>query len=68
MSEGRVIREIVDKREPLRMELEDFVDAVRNGREPRVRGIDSLRALRVASALVKSGITNQPITMGPLEE
>ena len=68
VSEGRIIRELVDKREPLRMELEDFVDAVRNRREPRVRGVDSLRALRIASALVKSGITNQPIELTPLVE
>lgn len=55
VSEGRMIRERVEKREPLRLELEDFVGAVREGRAPRVTGRDSLTALRIAHALVESG-------------
>lgn len=39
----------VEQREPLREELQDFVDAVRIGRRPRVTGEDGLRALRLAA-------------------
>ena len=59
VSEGRMIRERIEKREPLRLELEDFVGAIRNGYAPRVTGSDSLAALRIAHALVQSGQTHQ---------
>ena len=65
VSEGRIIREKIDKREPLRVELEDFIGAIRDQRNPRVTGEDSLNALRVASALVTSGQTSQPIELTP---
>jgi predicted dehydrogenase len=38
----------VTSNEPLRLELEDFVDAVRNRRSPRVSGADGRRALELA--------------------
>ncbi|MBI2890015.1 MAG: Gfo/Idh/MocA family oxidoreductase [Nitrospirae bacterium] len=41
-------REAMDKEDPLRLEIEDFVAAVRGGRPPRVTGEDGLRALRTA--------------------
>ncbi len=63
VTEGRIVREKVDKREPLRMELEDFISAIREGRKPRVTGEDSLNALRIASALVKSGQTHQALEL-----
>lgn len=55
ISEGRMIREKIEKREPLRLEIEDFVSAVREQRSPLVTGDDSLKALRVASAIVQAG-------------
>lgn len=55
ISEGRMIREKVDKREPLRAELDDFVQAVREQRRPLVTGEDSLKALRIAAALIQAG-------------
>lgn len=55
VSEGRVIRDRVDKHEPLRLEVEDFVRAVREGRPPRVSGEEGLNVLRIAHALVQSG-------------
>src|SRR5690606_38056754 len=55
ISEGRMIREKIEKREPLRLEVEDFISAVRNGQRPLVSGEDSLEALRIASALVQAG-------------
>lgn len=54
---GKILR--VDKvqaegREPLALELEDFVRAVRTGLPPRVPGEDGLRAIRVADRILTS--------------
>ena len=45
--------------EPLLLELEDFVDAVRTRRAPRVSGVDGRRALELAhriTSLMAAGI------------
>jgi len=63
VTEGRMIRERIEKREPLRLELEDFVNAVREGRAPRVSGEDSLKALIIAHALVQSGQQHQVVEL-----
>jgi predicted dehydrogenase len=54
---GKVLR--VDQvqsagREPLAMELEEFVQAVRGRSRPRVSGDEALRAMRVADQVLKS--------------
>ena len=54
---GRILR--VDQvqgesREPLALELEDFVHAVRTGSRPRVTGHDGLRAIRLADQVLRS--------------
>ncbi len=54
---GKVLR--VDQvqtpgREPLALELEDFVQAVRGGVRPRVSGDDALRAMRLADQVLRS--------------
>ncbi len=51
---GKILR--VDKvqaegREPLALELEDFVHAVRSGSRPRVSGADALRSIRLADRI-----------------
>jgi predicted dehydrogenase len=53
---GKVLR--VDQvqaegREPLALELEDFVAAVRDGSRPRVTGADALRAVALADRIVR---------------
>jgi UDP-N-acetylglucosamine 3-dehydrogenase len=63
ISEGRIIREKIEKREPLRVELEDFIRAIRDGGSPRVTGEDSLAALRIAQALVESGQEHRVIEL-----
>lgn len=55
VSEGRMIRFKVNKKEPLRQELDAFVAAVRTGSSAPVRGEDGLLALAVAQQLVESG-------------
>jgi len=61
VSEGRIIREKIVKREPLRLELEDFIGAVRGEHPPRVTGEAGLLALRIAHALVESGKSHQVV-------
>jgi predicted dehydrogenase len=54
---GKVLRvDQVQKtgREPLALELEDFVSAARGDCRPRVSGEDALRAVRLADQVVKS--------------
>jgi predicted dehydrogenase len=41
--------------EPLALEIREFLDAVRNQREPRVTGEDGVRALEMADEIVRVG-------------
>jgi predicted dehydrogenase len=56
VSEGRMIRYAINKREPLRAELEAFLAAVRGETPPAVSGHDGLKALGLAQAVVASGV------------
>ncbi|MBN2331246.1 MAG: Gfo/Idh/MocA family oxidoreductase [Candidatus Aenigmarchaeota archaeon] len=47
----RLIR--VRKQEPLKLELEDFIDSVKNDREPLVSGAEGLNVLRIATDIMK---------------
>ena len=54
---GKILR--VDQvqtegREPLALELEDFVSAVRDGARPKVSGDDALRAMQLADQILRS--------------
>ena len=62
VAEGRMIRHVVAKREPLRTEIEAFLAAVRGEEVPIVSGEDGLRALRQAQMIVQSGLENRPIS------
>ena len=53
---GKVLRvdEVkLEGREPLALELEDFINAVSTGTRPRVDGDDALRAMRVADQVLQ---------------
>jgi predicted dehydrogenase len=50
----RVEKVQAEGREPLALELEDFVQSIQNGSTPRVSGHDGLRAIRVADAILTS--------------
>ena len=54
MTEGNVKQIEVEKKEPLKMELESFVNAIRNNTEPLVTGRDGLMALSLAHDILKS--------------
>ena len=61
VSEGRMIRFNIHKREPLHEELDAFAAAVRTGGPAPVRGEDGLLALTIASRLIESGMTGQTL-------
>ena len=63
VSEGPVHLLKVDKREPLRVELESFARAVRDGTPPAVSPDDALAALAVAEALVRAAETHMAVTL-----
>jgi predicted dehydrogenase len=48
----------ISRREPLRIELEHFLDCVRHGAEPRTGGREGLRVVQVLAALQRSLDTN----------
>lgn len=51
--EGITERPMIQSGEPLRYELESFVDAVANGTPPRVTGADGIRAVELADAVLE---------------
>ena len=59
VAEGRVIRYPIGRREPLQVELESFVRAVREDKPFPVSGEDGLRALALAGRLVEAGQCGQ---------
>lgn len=61
VGEGNMIRLRIEKKEPLRAELESFVEAIIDDREPLVTGSDGLKTLTLAQWMVRSGQTNEAI-------
>ncbi len=61
VSEGKMIRFDLKRQEPLKAEIQAFLDAVRNGTQVPVTGEDGLKALRLSLALVESGVKHQVI-------
>ena len=53
--EGDMVKAHVQKKEPLRAELESFVAAVLEDREPPINGHDGLVAMELAQKLIESG-------------
>jgi UDP-N-acetylglucosamine 3-dehydrogenase len=63
VSEGRMIRHKVQRREPLVEELRAFANCVRHGQQPLVSGENALEALILANQLVEAGTINQPVQL-----
>jgi predicted dehydrogenase len=61
VSEGSMTRYAVRRQEPLKAELQAFVDALDAGEPMPVSGEDGLAALRLALTLIESGRTHQVI-------
>ncbi|HEX2053871.1 MAG TPA: Gfo/Idh/MocA family oxidoreductase [Actinomycetota bacterium] len=58
--EGDMVKVRLNKKEPLRIELEDFVSSVVEGRRPQVSGSDGLAAIELGALIVESGQTKLP--------
>ena len=63
VSEGRMVRLRLNRREPLRVELEAFVAASRGEAVEIVRGEDGLIALELAQTLIRSGQEHRAIVI-----
>jgi predicted dehydrogenase len=61
VTEGATRRLTVEKREPLRVELEAFARAVRDGTRPDVSPDDALAAMAVAEALIRAAETHAAV-------
>ena len=61
VSEGSMTRFSLQRIEPLRAELEAFIQAIQSKKPVPVSGEDGLQALRLALALMESGRTHQVI-------
>lgn len=59
VSEGKMVRYYIEKREPLRAEHEAFIATVRDDAPVPVTGEDGLRALELAQAVVSSGLEHR---------
>ncbi|MDM8532340.1 Gfo/Idh/MocA family oxidoreductase [Anaerolineales bacterium HSG25] len=60
---GRMIGYVIHRQEPLRAELESFIQAVRDGTTPVVTGHDGIQALALAEAVIQAGQSHQTVTM-----
>lgn len=63
VSEGSMVKYVINKREPLQSELEAFVKAVAGEPAGIVSGEDGTEALRLALAMVESGDEGRVVTV-----
>ena len=63
VSEGRSIRQKVQRREPLVEELRSFCESVRTGRPPVVSGEAGVAALDIANQIVAAGSRERPAAL-----
>jgi predicted dehydrogenase len=63
VGEGNVTGFKINRVEPLKAEIEDFIAAVNSNGRPKVNGRDGLRALYIALAMVNSGQTGRPVML-----
>lgn len=68
VGEGNFTGFKVNRVEPLRAEVEDFIKAVKTGSDPKVTGEDAMQALRLAEAMVRSGQVGQPVYFSESDE
>ena len=61
VSEGRMMRFPMNRYEPLKAELEAFIQAIETDADVPISGQDGLEALRLAQALIESGHKHQVI-------
>jgi len=53
VSEGKMTKFNFEKKEPLKVEIEHFIDCIKNNKEPVISGEDSIKALEIANKLIE---------------
>jgi UDP-N-acetylglucosamine 3-dehydrogenase len=66
--EGEVVKLHFPKKEPLRAELDTFVNAVREDLKPEVSGEDALAAIDLSMTLIESGRESLPVVPSLLRQ
>ena len=61
--EGKKIKIGIKKSEPLKNELEAFIDCIKKNKEPPVTGRDGLEALEIAQKFLESSKNNKVVSM-----
>ncbi len=62
-NETELFQPYIQNDEPLKLELNSFVDSILTGKKPYVTGEDGLKALRVCEGAIQSAKTGQPIKL-----
>ena len=65
-NEKQIVQPFISNGEPLRLELENFVDAIINDVPPRITGEDGLKALKVCEAAIESAMLGKPVINHPV--
>lgn len=61
----KVVEPIIERKEPLTMELAHFVDSILNDQPFTVNGIDGLKAVEICEAVLQSGSAGRTMTLTP---
>jgi UDP-N-acetylglucosamine 3-dehydrogenase len=61
----QITQPFIGNGEPLRLELENFINSIINDESPKVTGEDGLKALKVCDAAIRSARTGNPIINNP---
>ncbi len=59
----KIVEPIIERKEPLTMELTHFTQSILNDRPFTDNGIDGLRAVEICEAVLQSGLTGRPMTL-----
>lgn len=60
---GKIIQYPIKREEPLKLELQNFVDSINNKAEPLVKPEEALEAMKIALAILKAGDENRTIKL-----
>lgn len=63
---GQTLAPRYEVKEPLKLELEHFAHSILDDKEPKITGVDGLKALQIAEAALKSSRTGTVVKLKPL--
>jgi UDP-N-acetylglucosamine 3-dehydrogenase len=58
-----ILQPFIDNAEPLKLELESFVNSITKGVTPEVTGEDGLKALKICEAAIESSKSGRPVVI-----